>query len=126
MTDVGFSKYDVHCNARRRRRIRAVSNSTSVMSKCKNYISGMVVKTGVASITEGKSIETFIESLSNFYCRHSDLVQILLVLESFYNNVYRNPRSQLMRLWYLSHRRPAKAQARLRGCFAVLTHELWK
>ena len=47
-----------------------------------------------------------------------------------------NNTSQLMRLWYLSHRRPAKALARLRGCagdlrslaraFAVRTHDVWK
>ena len=37
--------------------------------------------------------------------------------------------SQLMRLWYLSHRRPAKAQVNLRSLarvFAVRTHEVWK
>ena len=36
---------------------------------------------------------------------------------------------QLMRLWYLSHRRPSKAQASLRSlarAFAVRSHELWK
>ena len=47
-------KDDVHRNARRRRSIRMGSNPKSVMSKCMNYISGMVVKTSVASITEGK------------------------------------------------------------------------
>ena len=37
--------------------------------------------------------------------------------------------SQIMILWYLSHRRTAKAQARLRGlarAFAVRTHKVWK
>ena len=39
--------------------------------------------------------------------------------------------SQLMRLRYLSHRRPAKAQASLHGCavspvFTVRTHAVWK
>ena len=46
--------------------------------------------------------------------------------------------SQLMRLWYLSHRRPAKAQATSEGSgepahlrsltrsFAVRTHKIWK
>ena len=34
--------------------------------------------------------------------------------------------SQLMRLWYLSHRRPAKAQASLARAVAVRTHEFWK
>ena len=37
--------------------------------------------------------------------------------------------SQFMRLWYLSHRRPAKAQASLRSLtriFAVHTHDIWK
>ena len=43
----------VHRIARRLDRIRAGSNPTSAMNKCMNYISGMVVKTGVASITEG-------------------------------------------------------------------------
>ena len=40
---------------------------------------------------------------------------------------------QFMRLWYLSHRRPARAQASLRRyprslarAFAVHTHEMWK
>ena len=40
-------------------------------------------------------------------------------------------RSQLMRLWYLSHRRPSKAQASLRiralaRAFAVRIHKVWK
>ena len=37
--------------------------------------------------------------------------------------------SQLMRLWYLSHRRPAKAQAHPRSltrAFTVRTHKVWK
>ena len=40
--------------------------------------------------------------------------------------------SQLMRLWYLSHRRPAKATGEpahshsLNRAFAVRTHEVWK
>ena len=39
---------------------------------------------------------------------------------------------QLMRLWFLLHRRPAKAQASLRiravspGPYAIRTHEVWK
>ena len=50
-------KDGVHRNARRLcRRIRTGSNPTSDMSKCMNYNSGMVVKTGVASITKGKLI----------------------------------------------------------------------
>ena len=49
-------KDDVHCNARRRRRIRSGSNPTSVMKKCMNYISGMVVKMGISCITDGKII----------------------------------------------------------------------
>ena len=49
-------KDDIHRNARRRRRIHTYSNPTSVMSKCMNYISCMVVKTRVASSTEGKII----------------------------------------------------------------------
>ena len=43
-------------NARRRRRIRTGSNPTSVMKKRMHYISSMVVKTSVASITERKHI----------------------------------------------------------------------
>ena len=49
-------KCDIHRNARRCRRIRTSSNPTTHMSKCMNYISSMVVKTRVASITEGKII----------------------------------------------------------------------
>ena len=49
-------KDDVHLNARRRRRIRKGSSPTSVMSKCMKCISGMVVKTGVASVSERKKI----------------------------------------------------------------------
>ena len=49
-----------------------------------------------------------------------------------------NQLSQLMRLWYLSHRRPAKAQATSEGsgeparprslirAFAIRTHNVWK
>ena len=48
-------KYDVHCNARQRRRIRMGSNPTSVMNKHMNYISGMAEKTTVATITEGNA-----------------------------------------------------------------------
>ena len=46
----------VLCNARRRRRICTGSNPTSVMKKRMDYISSTVVKTRVASITEGKHI----------------------------------------------------------------------
>ena len=49
-------KDDVHRNARRRRRIRTGLIPTSVMSKCMIYISDMIVKTRVASSTEGKNI----------------------------------------------------------------------
>ena len=48
-------KDDVYINARRRHRIDTGSKPTSVMSKCMKYISGMVVKTRVAYITEGKN-----------------------------------------------------------------------
>ena len=33
--------------------------------------------------------------------------------------------SQLMRLWYLSHRRPAKVEASLRGCQSLCCSEYW-
>ena len=35
-------------------------------------------------------------------------------------NIMQHKMSQLMRLWYLSHRRPAKR------AFAVRSHEVWK
>ena len=47
---------DEHSNARRCHFIRTGSNLTSAFSKRMNYISGMVVKTRVASITEEKYI----------------------------------------------------------------------
>ena len=50
-----IGKDDVHRNPRRRRRIRMGSNPTSDINKCMSYISGMIVKTGVACITEGKN-----------------------------------------------------------------------
>ena len=48
---------DVHRNGRRRRRIRTGSNPTSAMNKYMDYISGMVVKTSVASMTELREID---------------------------------------------------------------------
>ena len=47
---------NIHRNATWRRRIHRVSNPTSAMNKPKNYISSMVVKTSVASISKGKYV----------------------------------------------------------------------
>ena len=77
-----------------------------------------------------KLLQADIEDLSDTVDSQADLClrwahTILLVLSSSHVN---HKLSQLMRLWYLSHRQPAKAQASLRihRAFAVCTHEVRK
>ena len=57
---------------------------------------------------------------------HKDPHQFHDIKQERWNMTETNKMSQLMRLWYLKHRRTAKALVRLLRAFAVCTHKVWK